>query len=291
MAYSTYEKSGFAGKPVELYTFVRGIHSYYFTSGDAEITYLGNTYLPSTTPIRRQAIEVEQSKSSSIDLAVPLDNPVAQLFRIFVPANTMWLTIHRFHRQELAPITFWQGRVIGVAWQNQEATLRCEPLESAMKRQILRRAYGINCQHMLYDHRCTVLAAAYRDVGTVASLSGNAIQASVFASKPDGWWTAGFVRVQNEDYRMVVGHTGDTVSVLLPFEHLGPGDDFETFAGCDRALTTCRTKFSNAINFGGTPWIPLDNPFVIGLAGRSAADDTLRTLSTTESTKTKIVLG
>lgn len=37
-----------------------------------------------------------------------------------------------------------------------------------------------------------------------------------------------------------------------------PGDSFEAYAGCDWTLHTCINRFNNKINFGGTPYIPVD---------------------------------
>ena len=40
------------------------------------------------------------------------------------------------------------------------------------------------------------------------------------------------------------------------------GDQFTATAGCDKRFDTCRTKFSNAANFRGFPFMP-GNDFAI----------------------------
>ena len=97
------------------------------------------------------------------------------------------------------------------------------------------------------------------------SVTGTTLQAAVFATQPNGWWVSGYVRVDNEDYRMVTAHTGDTVTVLSPFEDLAAGEVIEVFAGCDRSWATCGSKFTNQANFGGWPFWPTKNPYSTGL--------------------------
>lgn len=61
--------------------------------------------------------------------------------------------------------------------------------------------------------------------------------------------------------RMILAHSGDSVTLSALLSGLAVGVAFEAFAGCDRTLATCQAKFGNAINFGGFPWIPAKNPF------------------------------
>ena len=73
------------------------------------------------------------------------------------------------------------------------------------------------------------------------------------------------MRVANEDYRMITAHTGDTVTVLSPFEDLAAGDSIEVYAGCDRTKAVCVSKFSNYDNFGGWADWPTKNPYQTGI--------------------------
>jgi uncharacterized phage protein (TIGR02218 family) len=48
-------------------------------------------------------------------------------------------------------------------------------------------------------------------------------------------------------------------------EPLANGDLFVVTAGCDKRFETCRSKFSNTVNFRGFPHLP-GNDFVAGYA-------------------------
>jgi uncharacterized phage protein (TIGR02218 family) len=59
----------------------------------------------------------------------------------------------------------------------------------------------------------------------------------------------------------VKAHTQGTgssrLSLFLPMpEPIAVGDAFAVTAGCDKALATCRDRFSNVVNFGGFPHMP-----------------------------------
>lgn len=289
MPYTTLETSRDDGAPVELYRFVRGADRWTWTSGDVAVVYLGETYTP--TVLQRDEPDQDQQRAGPLTLTVPRDNAVAQLFRVFVPPATMGLTVYRAHRDDLADvIPLWQGRVRAVEWRGSEARIQAEPLDAMLDRQALRRAYGLNCQHMLYDLRCKIGAEAFRVSGPLSSLSGTNLTAAIFATQPNGWWVSGYVRVALQDYRMVIAHTGDTVEVLSAFEDLAAGDVIEAFAGCDRTLAVCRSKFANAGNHGGFPWIPLENPFEVGLNGKKSGGEIGRLFKQTVD-KVKTVLG
>lgn len=268
MTYLALETSRDDGQPIELYKFRRGVDEWTYASGDASVVHLGATYTPAT--IARSEPDLAQGaqrSGASLTLEVPRDFAVASLFRgVAPPPGTVTLTIYRKHRADAEVVTYWVGRVRGVSWAGARATLECEGLDAMLKRPALRRGVGINCEHMLYDQGCGLVATAFRATGTLASIAGATLQAAVFATQANGWWVSGFVRVGNDDYRMVTAHTGDTVTVLSPFEDLAAGDAIEVFAGCDRTFATCGSKFNNQPRFGGWPYWPEKNPYKDGLA-------------------------
>ena len=60
--------------------------------------------------------------------------------------------------------------------------------------------------------------------------------------------------------RTVQAHTigsPSTVALISPFPSVrSTGDAFTMYPGCDKQQSTCSAKFSNLINFRGTPYIP-----------------------------------
>lgn len=136
------------------------------------------------------------------------------------------------------------------------------------------RLFTPRCTADLGDARCTVdlTHATVRGLGTVDALeSVSTVRAAGLADFADGWFTAGrlvFTSGANDKLAVEVKtHRVDAGGVLIQLwqampEPIAPGDTFIVTAGCDKAFTTCRAKFGNAINFRGFPHIP-GNDFVI----------------------------
>lgn len=276
MAYDSYELSAFEGSPVELYTFSSDSFDqpYTYTSYDEDISYNGRTYV--SIPIRRSQPELSQEyEAQTLTIDVHRDNPLAKLWSAATPPRIVWVAIERYHSNDSAgdTIVFWQGRVRGVVWRGNTATIECYPLNTAFDKNGLKLWYGAPCQHMLYDtNTCKVPATSFRSEATVTQISGFNITSPQFGLLPNGdpvpsgWWVGGFVSAPDGSLRFITDHsgTGSTVVTLaVPFDStsVAVGDTVEIFAGCDRKYTTCKNKFGNLTNFGGWPFVPAKNPF------------------------------
>lgn len=128
-------------------------------------------------------------------------------------------------------ITYWQGKVRGVTWSINEASLECMPIDVAFSRNGLRVTYGITCRHQLYGNKCQVPLVNFIKSATITSIAGNKIQSPDFVTitdgvtpAPDGWWASGFVEnPTTQEIRYITSHTSVEVELLLAFETLQPG--------------------------------------------------------------------
>lgn len=130
------------------------------------------------------------------------------------------------------------------------------------------RAYGHSCDADLGDARCAVSLddPAFKGTGAVVTaLDARRFEASGLASFAHGWFAGG--RLQwtggaNAGRAMEVKrHAVSAYAVTLELWQamampLAPGDAFVVTAGCDKQFATCRTKFANALNFRGFPYMP-----------------------------------
>jgi len=277
MTFDADEKSGSSGFPGELFKFTRGPDEFFFTSGDQTVNFQAADFVPSLIK-RTSPVQSTERGQANITITVPRDSEVALLFRIFVPASTMFITIFRFHKNVgLTPgptdaVVFWQGRVRAVNFIGSEAEIDCEPFNAFLKRPGLRVMYQSTCNHMLYGPDCTVDRELFKVVATITSISGDIVTAPEFATQfiadPTFFFGGGFIETVDLDRRLIVEAgvpSDDDLRVLLPFENLAIGDTVFAFAGCDRTRQTCNTKFDNLDFFGGFPYIPDRNPFESGI--------------------------
>lgn len=125
------------------------------------------------------------------------------------------------------------------------------------------RVFGHGCDADLGDARCTV--AVTPAAGTVITAADSRrFTASGLAAFAADWFSGGklaFTSGANADRAMEV-RTHALVADVAAFslwqamsEPVAPGDTFTVTPGCDKAFSTCKTKFANAANFRGCPYM------------------------------------
>lgn len=130
------------------------------------------------------------------------------------------------------------------------------------------RTYRRYCDADLGDNRCKVNlnSASFSSSGTISSASGNRLLTVTGLSPNDsGFYSLGKVTFSSGEndgltipikvHSVAAGITRLTLWEPAPFPIVG-GTTFDVFAGCAKDATTCRTKFSNLVNFQGFPFIP-----------------------------------
>ncbi len=142
------------------------------------------------------------------------------------------------------------------------------------------RLYQYACDADLGDQRCGVnlSTAAHRGIGNVATIiDARRFNSSGLQGFANGWFTRGILTFTSgssagmrfEIKRHDVSAQGIALETWLePAHPFNPGDTFQITAGCDKQFQTCRTKFSNTINFRGFPHMP-GNDFLASIASRN----------------------
>lgn len=258
MTYSLDDSSVSDGAPIELYDFSVGLLHYRYTSGPDEVTYALQTYSPEA--MERDDIELsENAFKNELDIKIDREN---LFFRRFINSpvdGIVSLTVYRGHGSNF--VTYWVGVVAQVVFDSNEISVTCTPKTSSLIRTGLRRKVQKLCNYPLYSVGCTVNAESFKSTGTVLTVDGNTMTATVFGTKADGWFIAGKF-VLGTAKRLITSHVGTTITLSRAIQEAGVGNAFSAFRGCDHSMTTCRTAFDNLVNYGGQPWLPTKNPFV-----------------------------
>jgi uncharacterized phage protein (TIGR02218 family) len=260
MTYAARETSKYSGQPIELYRFAQGVNLWLYTSGDVTYTKASEIYVPEVIS-RNEIDQNNEDGAGSIEITVPRDNAVAALWISYLPVTPVGVTIYRLHRGDSEIVTTFVGKVATVRFEDSEATITAMPISEALRRQIPAELYQRPCNHALYSAGCGVNKTAFRVTGTISSVSGATIKSPAFATKPDGWFTTGFVERSDGDIRFVMSHVGDTITLMNPFPSLAAGESMNAYAGCDRTEAMCTSKFSNLPNHLGYARIPTKSPF------------------------------
>jgi len=273
-SFDTYESSLESSRPIEIYKFSMGSTTWTYTSWSQDVTV--SSVLYAATPIKRSRIvQAADQKTRNTLVTVPSENPFAAQYINVSPGEKATLTIFRLQPDEVptfdTQVMIFKGTVQAVTFPRDGYTseIVVRSIESAKNQNLPRVTYMGMCQHSLYDGACGVDSGLFNFVGPVAS-GGTTAEITVTGanSKPDGYWTAGYVTPLSgsQDFRFIVKHVGNVLTLLLPFASDVSGQNVQVFAGCDHVATgDCKTKFENVLEFGGCPFVPNRNPFSSGL--------------------------
>ena len=249
-------------RPVELYHIYDSNSNHWrYTSGDVSVSYGGNTYTPAT--IKRSSVKIDDQLNESTlnvqfsQITTPIINYIATY-----PFDTIWISVNKLHRDQspLEASVVFIGQIRNVSFRGNIATINCVGFETFLKKPMLRYRYQNGCNNSLYDTRCGVTAASYKTSATVTvSADGLTVSAAAFGGESDGYFTRGKLEYGNEK-RLIVGHTGNDLTLRSAMQTLETGHTADAYAGCDLLIETCKNKFNNVVNFFGMPYIPFENP-------------------------------
>lgn len=256
------EQSEMDGQPVELYLFDKdGSEFWSYSSSDSDFTFNGRIYLASL--IKRGDIVLDASIIKTVlRLEVDTSNSFARQFISESLDGIIKLTIYRWHRDSY--VTYWKGYVRGISFRPRKAIIIAGLKVSSLKREGLMRKYSRNCGLHLYSALCGISKTDtdYYVEGTINSVNGTEIDATIFSSKSDGWFVGGQFKTDNgKCNQKIVYHVGTKIKIARYVSGIANGNTFLARAGCDHLKATCKDKFSNKLNFGGQPYLPDKNPF------------------------------
>lgn len=116
------------------------------------------------------------------------------------------------------------------------------------------------CRAELGDRRCRVAMAGRRRMARVTGISEQMV--TLDSVEPSGnAYGAGLLRwiggANSGLVSAIAASAGATVTVrAAPALPVAAGDLVELIEGCDKSLATCATRFTNAVNFRGEPYLP-----------------------------------
>jgi uncharacterized phage protein (TIGR02218 family) len=264
MAHHTIEISPYSGRPVRLFRFTHGSAASTYTSAEVDITYNEEVYV--AIQIGHSNIGYSDGELTDLTVDVPRDNPVAQLFQVAPPSQSVELTLLDLHRGDDEARVLWIGSLRPPNWNGEgKAIFTCKPLSEVYEQEGPPDMFQATCGKALYSARCGVDPENFKSVITVDSVSGAVVTASGLVSlanlqRGKAVRTLSGARIP----RMIVAHDSDTIELFLAFESLQVGETLDIYPGCNRTMAVCDEDFSNLDNFPGFPFMPDSDPFQNG---------------------------
>ena len=123
-------------------------------------------------------------------------------------------------------MTIFSGKVVRARFEESEAILTGASLMAMLARTVPILAMQTPCNHVLYSAACGADPTACRDLVSVTSVSGATVVSNGFALRPDQWFRGGRLETASGETRFIVGHQGNTVTLISPMPGsfvVGPG--------------------------------------------------------------------
>lgn len=229
------------------------------------------TYLPAAVT-RAETEGTDERGGAGCVITLPNDdaetNAIVDLYRDGVsPVTAVEVCVYRAHRGHADVMRVFFGTVTSPEFTRRKCVLHCEPKSSALRLPILRQRFQAPCNNTLYDSFCGVNKASFSDATTVDAIAADLVTLTITDAdaQPDGYYGAGGLLQFGSRYGYIREHVGDQIILVAPVPGLTSGSSVTLSAGCDRSLSTCTTKFSNAANHQGFPFIPTEDPFRHGV--------------------------
>lgn len=268
MTYQEKETSTEDGSPAEAYELIAGTQTFFYTTEPEAVTLGATVYQPVDGLERGRRQTGPDKRSTDFEFEMPVDTDFARIFTQTLPAFRVSCRVLRYHRTDgLTPetILFFSGFVHAVSFREGGAIAAFAARDeiSSGGQTAPRRTYQAGCNHDLYNPlTCKVddTSPLWRAAAVGPSdLTGSVLTIpGLSASYVDNWFRGGYVEVLgNTDYRRVLEHTGDELTLHTPFPLLP--STVNVFAGCNHG-SDCQDKFGNIPNIGAFLFVPLEDP-------------------------------
>jgi uncharacterized phage protein (TIGR02218 family) len=161
-------------------------------------------------------------------------------------------------------INIFTGRVAAVDVSRTQVGIAINSHLELLDISMPRRVFQAPCQHTLFDTGCSLVAASYAVMGTVAAGSTTSvIHAAISAPPGSGTYALGrivFTSGANATFqrsiRSYLAGLPAQLKLVAPLSYpVAVGDAFTAYPGCDKQRDTCGL-FGNTANFRGFPYIP-----------------------------------
>ena len=192
-----------------------------------------------------------------------LDGAAIQRDRVFLADMNAWNIVG----QAIAPgmsvvggATLFHGRVSTVDLVGRtSAVITVASDLVVLDYDVPRNVYSPTCIHTLYDSGCAVVRGTYASNGVVGSGSTTSQIYYSGSSAANAQGAIVFTSGVNANVRATVKSVsiGNSLTLIYPLPATPAADDgFTVYAGCDHTLATCSSRFANAANFRGFPYVP-----------------------------------
>ncbi|MEO7895904.1 MAG: phage BR0599 family protein, partial [Pseudolysinimonas sp.] len=205
----------------------------------------------------------------TVELAV-LDPIVAAYCGVGITPQRWHIAITRVQAATGDPYPIFAGYVRDCQLQGHSAVFTATAVTGDALEQTIPSVLASRlCQHVLYDGQCGEVRSSNAVITTITINPANPrllTVASVGAFLAvDDFADGELLHTASGERRTIIAQAGLVMTIDAPLPTTAAsGNAVTIFRGCDRAVSTCRSKFSNVPNFGGHPHLVVSSPWLSG---------------------------
>ncbi len=238
--------------------------TYRIATGARDVVIGGFTY--TAQPGRREDVGVSASgDAQSLVITLPMSHAVCRRYMTGgVPPRLISVNLWRQQGRSGLAEKLFAGDATSLAPDGNVGKLNVPSrLGEAFARRLPTVSAGRACPHILYDANCTVVRADFAIEAIVTGINGRVITIDALGGQPDQWAEFGELEHLASGERMTIqDQTGLVITVQFAIFGVQFGDHVVVSPGCTHEISTCASKFSNQVNFGGQPELPFKNPHI-----------------------------
>lgn len=228
-----------------------------YTSQKRSVTYDSLTYTP--VAMSRSDNESKSAVSTSnMKVYFSLDNAFADSW--FNNDDSI-LKFELIEKEDTTYSIIWKGRLVNVEISGNNSVLNFESNFSSLRNYGLNRVYQRTCPHALFSTACGADKDDYRTFGTIGAVSGITLTVLALSIFDDHYFTYGTIVDGAGNSRMITSQIGDQIKISRYCPTFTASTSVTLYLGCSKTREICNSKFANVKNFGGFPYMPVDDMF------------------------------
>ena len=249
-------------KHIELYELhISVLTAIYLTALRSPYTSSENVTYDPAVVTRQQIEEKSEIEKSEVEVSFRYRDTIYLERLRNIGFVTVTLKIREVNTETGEIINLFSGRVINLKFKSHHLILRAESRITATKQSAPVRRYQRSCPYLLYGQGCQAKKARFAVPSSILeAVESDQLRMDTIGGFETNYFRGGMCLYGGQKYFILRPEAPDLITLSRAVK-IGRILNVTLYPGCSHTLDECDTKFDNALNYGGFPDLPIENPF------------------------------